>query len=110
MSTTPARYQPDTRLIDDPSELYRLYVERDLSIREIASEHASVGRTKVSEALDDHGITDDEAITSADTESDENAACDSENAKDMSENYQHQSERGIDPPQAPNGPCWERLT
>jgi len=100
MSTTPARYQPDTRLIDDPSELYRLYVERDLSIREIASDHASVGRTKVGEALNYHGITDGKVIDSADTES----------AEDVSENCQHQSERGIDPPQAPNGPCWERLT
>jgi hypothetical protein len=60
MSTTPTRYQANERLIDQPDELRRLYCQEDYSIREIAANHASVGRTRVSDALQEYDITDDD--------------------------------------------------
>jgi len=60
MATTPSKYQPSERLIDNPDRLYELYCSRDLSIREIAEQYAEVGRTRVSESLNEYGITDDE--------------------------------------------------
>lgn len=57
---TTEKYKPDSRLIDDPEDLRRLYQDEGLSIREIAEEHASVGRTRVCEALHEYGIPSDE--------------------------------------------------
>jgi len=61
MSTTPARYQANPRLIDQPEKLRELYEDHGLTIREIASNHADVGRTAVGDALKEYGITDGEA-------------------------------------------------
>lgn len=63
MSSTPERYQPSPRLVDQPDELDRLYNEEGLTVREIADEHADVGRTAVSDALQDYGITDTTTAT-----------------------------------------------
>lgn len=54
---TPGKYQPDDRLIDDPDELRKLKKEEGLSVREIAEDHAEVGRTAVHDALVEYGIT-----------------------------------------------------
>lgn len=51
---TNKKYEPEPRLIDDPDKLKRLY--DDLSIREIAENHANVGRSMVWNALNDYGI------------------------------------------------------
>lgn len=75
MSSTPARYQPSERLIDDPTRLTELYHDHDLTVREIADHpEASVSRTRIWEALHDHGLV----------ESDETAQC--------------HTARGTDPP------------
>jgi hypothetical protein len=73
MSTTPERYQPTQRLIDDPERLRELYCEKELSVRAIAEKHSSFGTTRVYEALKEHGICHGES----------------------------NSRRGTDPPQAP---------
>lgn len=52
-------YAPEPRLVDNPDELRRLYVEQDLSIREIAAEHSTVEKTTVWRVIDDYGINDD---------------------------------------------------
>lgn len=80
MSTTPARYQATPRLVDQPQRLRELYVEHDHSIREIAEDYADVGRTAVSEALRDHGITEEHG------ESDESSST------------MHSGRRGLAPP------------
>jgi hypothetical protein len=69
---TSQKYKPDSRPIDDPEKLRKLYQKDGLSIREIAKEHASVGRTSVHSALQEAGITGaDESNPSADSVSDE---------------------------------------
>jgi len=75
MSTVPPKYQPSTRLVDDPEQLRQLYCEEKLTVREIADNHAQVGSTAVGEALQEHGITGD--------------------------NGSEDSKRGIDPPVRP---------
>ena len=50
------KYKPEPRLIDDPKKLRELYQKDDLTVREIAKEHASVSRTSVWNALHEHGI------------------------------------------------------
>jgi len=57
MSAVPKKYQPTKRLIDNPQRLETLYCNRDLSVREIADRHATVGRTRVNQALQEHGIS-----------------------------------------------------
>jgi len=58
MSTTPNKYQPSPRLIDDRQRLRELYCVRELTIVEIANTYASVGRTRVHQALQEHGLID----------------------------------------------------
>lgn len=59
MSTTNP-YQPSTRLIDNRQELARLYVEQNLTIREIAEDHAEVTKTPVYNALREYGILEEQ--------------------------------------------------
>lgn len=60
MSTQmPSRYQPSDRLVDDRDRLRELYCSDGLTIREIAQEYAEVGRTKVSDAIREHGIDEE---------------------------------------------------
>jgi len=61
MSTTNP-YQPSTRLIDDRQALARLYVEQDLTIREIAEDHAEVTKTPVYNALREYGILEEQEL------------------------------------------------
>lgn len=82
----PQKYEPSTRLIENESRLRTLYVERDLTVREIAEEYAEVGRTMVDQALQQHGITDGEDV-------DKRAEADSSN---------HNS-GGYDPPSVSEG-------
>jgi len=56
MSAIPSRYEPTQRLIDNRQELARLYVEKDLTICEIADEHAEHEKTRVYNALCEYGI------------------------------------------------------
>ena len=93
MTTTPERYQPDTRLIDDPDELARLYHERDCTIGDIASDHASVGQTRVYEALAEHGLLGDRDERQT-TDGPENRATNA----DLSSNSTRSGNRGRDPP------------
>jgi hypothetical protein len=39
-NTTPKKYRPDPRLVDQPNKLERLYCDEGLSIREIVDDHA----------------------------------------------------------------------
>jgi hypothetical protein len=64
MSAVPNKYQPTQRLINDPKRLYELYVEEDMTIREIADKKATVSRTRVGDALKEYGITNDETNNS----------------------------------------------
>jgi len=75
----PQRYQPDERLIENPSELHRLYHEEDLSVRAIAENHAEVSIALVYQALVDHDVI---------AESDQ---------RDTPRHEKH-GERGVDPP------------
>jgi len=61
MSTTPNKYQPSPRLIDDRQRLRELYCVRELTIVEIANTYASVGRTRVHQALQEHGLIDQQS-------------------------------------------------
>lgn len=54
------KYVPDERLIENPTKLRSLYQNDDLTIREIAENHASVGRTSVYKALHEHDIIENE--------------------------------------------------
>ena len=56
MSATTNPYEPDKRLVDDPQELARLYHGQGLTVKEIANNHAELGRTSVYESLVDWGI------------------------------------------------------
>jgi len=58
MATMPPKYQPSPRLIDDPTELHRLYNERGLTVRTIAEGHAEVSQTRVYQALREHGVVE----------------------------------------------------
>jgi len=58
MTTVPPKYQPSPRLIDDPTELHRLYNERGLSVRAIAEGHAEVSQTRVYQALREHEVVE----------------------------------------------------
>lgn len=61
MSTTqqlPERYRPSTRLVDDKDRLTELYCHRNLSIREIADEYATVSRASVGRAVREYGLTE----------------------------------------------------
>jgi len=77
MSTTPQRYRPSQRLIDNPQRLAHLYHEQDMTIRAIADQEASVSKTRVCSALHEYDIIDDGSRDSTSTV------------------------RGIDPPDAP---------
>jgi len=84
MLATTNPYEPDKRLVDDPQELARLYHGQGLTVKEIANNHAELGRTSVYESLVDWGILiPDHAHT--DSESD----CEDSN---------NNSCRGHDPP------------
>jgi hypothetical protein len=85
MATVPPKYQPSPRLIDDPTELHRLYNERDLTVRTIAEDHAEVSQTRVYQALHEHDVIE---ATDRDTPRHEN-----------------NGERGTDPPTV----NWERV-
>lgn len=61
------KYEPDPRLIENPAKLRSLYHGRGLSIREIAKNHASVGRTRVGEALHEHDIIETEESSTNDS-------------------------------------------
>jgi len=56
MSATTNPYEPDKRLVDDPQELARLYYAQGLTVKEIANNHAELGRTSVYESLVGWGI------------------------------------------------------
>jgi len=57
MSTTQQHpYEPTQRLIDNRRRLAKLYIEQDLTIREIADNHADVTRSPVHEALQEYGL------------------------------------------------------
>lgn len=60
MSTqsVPSRYQPSERLVDNRDRLRELYCQRGFTIREIASEYAEVGRSRVCDAIHDHGLNE----------------------------------------------------
>jgi len=61
MSTTqqlPERYRPSTRLVDDKDRLAKLYCHRNLTIREIADEYATVSRASVGRAVREYGLTE----------------------------------------------------
>jgi len=75
----PSRYQPANRVVDDRDRLRELYCKRDLTIRQIASEYAEVGRSRVCSAIHEHGLTDEEQPA------------------DYSSNKRN-SDRGTDPP------------
>lgn len=87
MSTqsVPSRYQPSERVVDDRDRLRELYCQRGLTIREIAAEYAEVGRSRVCDAIHDHGL--DEEAKRAEIEKD---VCDFHNKKN--------TDRGTDPP------------
>lgn len=97
--STPSKYEAATRLVDDPDRLRELYHERGLSIRQIAQNYADVGRTRVSEALREHGIQTDAT--------DEGSL----NANDGGEDCE--SDRGTDPPArrgSESRVTWSRVT
>lgn len=56
-NTTPGKYQPNPRVCDDPQKLRELYCDRGLTIETIAEEYADVGRSWVSQKLQEYGIT-----------------------------------------------------
>ncbi len=56
MSAVPNRYEPSQRLIDNRRKLARLYLEKNLTVCEIADNHSEYEKTKVHEALVEHGI------------------------------------------------------
>jgi hypothetical protein len=56
MSTTPQRYQPEPRLIDQPDRLQELYWEDGLSANEIAEQYAEVSATRILQVFDEYGI------------------------------------------------------
>jgi hypothetical protein len=85
MSTTPQRYRPSQRLIDNPQRLAELYHERDMTIREIAEQKASVSKTRVCSALHEYDITDDTQYDGAEHPDDEGTST-------------SHGERGVDPP------------
>ncbi len=60
MATTPSKYQPSERLIDNQERLRKLYCDDGLTVREIAEQEATVGKTRVSEALKEYGITSED--------------------------------------------------
>lgn len=57
-NTTPQKYRPDPRLIDQSEKLRHLYCERDLSIREIVNNHAETSVERVYHALDEYDLLD----------------------------------------------------
>jgi len=103
---TPQRYQPRTRLIDDTQELHRLYVEEDLSIREIADNHSDHSKTRVYEALCEHGIIDTDSPSDTDSHSHDHATNGREEHDSASQSRDNRTshgrdchgQRGIDPP------------
>jgi len=90
MSTqeVPERYQPSDRVIDDSDRLKELYCHRDLSIREIASEYASVSRAAIGQALIKHGINDG-----------------NEDTAEQPDSHNNNCDRGTDPPEVD----WSRV-
>lgn len=69
MSTqsVPPRYQPSERVVDNRDRLRELYCQRGLTIREIASEYAEVGRSAVCDAIHDHGIAEEANTQTSDS-------------------------------------------
>lgn len=67
--TTPSRYQPETRLIDNPDRLHELYHEQNKSVRAIAANHAEVSSTRVYEALEEHDVITDQPEQSVQADS-----------------------------------------
>lgn len=61
MSAVPQKYQPTTRLIDDPDRLEELYCRDGLTVREIANQHTDYSPSAVYQALDEYGIIDEES-------------------------------------------------
>ena len=53
-------YEPNSRLVDNPEKLRKLYHEKDLTMQQIADEYASLGRTSVHNRLHEYGIVGDE--------------------------------------------------
>lgn len=59
-NSTPEKYCPEPRLVDQPATLERLYCEEDLSIREIVDEHADLSVERVHHALGEYDLLDDD--------------------------------------------------
>jgi len=57
-NTTPEKYRPEPRLVDQPATLERLYCEEGLSIREIVDEHAELSVERVHHALGEYNLLD----------------------------------------------------
>lgn len=77
----PDKYSPPERLVDNKDRLQQLYCKDGLTIREIATEYAEVSRSVVCNAIQDHGLTDEDSLK--------------ENHKDENDN----SDRDVDPPE-----------
>jgi len=58
MSTTPNKYQSNSRTVDNPQRLRELYCTRGLTIEQIANQHCTVGSSRVGQKLKEYGITD----------------------------------------------------
>jgi len=69
MSTqsVPPRYQPAERVVDNRDRLRELYCKRGLTIREIAADYAEVGRSRVCDAIHEHGLNDEADVQTSDT-------------------------------------------
>jgi hypothetical protein len=72
-NTTPQKYRPAPRLVDQPEQLRHLYCERDLSVRDIATEHSEMSVERVYHALTEYGIVSDDADEQATTPPDQAA-------------------------------------
>ncbi len=66
-------YVAEPRLVDNPDELRQLYVERNLTLREIAAEHATLEKTAVWEALREYGIISNDDTSECDGEQDDSS-------------------------------------
>ena len=76
------KYVPEPRLVDDPERLEELYCEQDLTIIEIADEHAEHEKTSVYNALVEFGLTNLDAEEASSDQSDH-----SDSSKNSSVNW-----------------------
>jgi len=60
MSTTQSHpYEPTQRLIDNPTRLRELFIQKDLGYRTIANKHAQCSKSTVRRAIQEYGIDEE---------------------------------------------------